>query len=193
MSVTYDECDTTTRKLIEQVAVANHKPLIEHKLDIRAQFCTGKDEAPAIKVGGRETFGKVKILPPDDRAAGAPDIRISLDKTKWKAASTDEQQAWVDELLQSVEIRMTVGEAPEPLRYEDGSLKLKRRRPDLFMSAFYDVHVRHQRNSTAFAQVKSMQDRFTQLQLFNASEPSAFETKAKGKGKQQQPTMQMAQ
>lgn len=196
MAITYEDTDGTTNKLIEQVKKANHAPLVEHKVKLDAQFCVAEDEEPAIKVSGRETFGRLLIFKPDHRAKGAPDMRIQLDKAKWEKASTDEQEAQIDQLLQSVEIRMTSVEPPaepEVIRDTAGRPKLKRVKPDLYLCGYSVIAKRHGHSSPEHATVKALRDRFNQLHLFDASEPSEFEKKAKGKGNGAQPTMQMAQ
>lgn len=180
MSKQFTDVDGTTTQLLNEVIKAHHMPFHDHKLNIGIQFVTGEEETPPIKVQGREMFGKVKFTTEDDRADGAPDVRILLDFTKWERASIDEQNAMLDELLYSFEIRMTAGDAPVVITDDAGRPKLKRRRPDLFISGYSDVHKRHGRASCEFSQAKAIVDRFQQLNLFMLPEPSAFEKKAKG-------------
>lgn len=167
--VTYEAVDGTTNEVITKIMEAHHQGLIDGKVKWDAQFWVGEDEAPAIKISGYASFGKVIVFTPDKRKGGSKDFRICLDRAEWEQASTDDRDAMVDELLQSIEVRMTSGsdtKASEIIYDSAGRPKLKRRKYDLRLLGFSEVCKRHGYHSVEYRTVQAMKMQWNQLLLF---------------------------
>lgn len=152
------------RRIVEKY----HAPLHKEKVDIALQFWRDPEGAPSVKTAGVEEFGKVRVLSADQRAAGAPDMRIIIDGHKWDNATVDEQEAALDHLLEQKELCTT--EKGEVLRDKAGRPKLRRRKFDVFIKGYARVAKEH---GVASLEAKAFHDsskHFSQMRLFEDTE-----------------------
>jgi len=172
MPRTYEMADGSAMNFMQQVLRKVHPELKEAKVNIDMEFVEGEEGAPAVKEGGYDTFGKVKIFNEADRKGGSPDARMLIDKTVWEQANADQREGIVDHLLQRLEVRKT--EKGEIIRDSTGRPKMNRRKYDIRLAGFSVVAERNGENAPEVMAAKDIRDKYGQLLMW------AMETEASG-------------
>lgn len=164
----YQAASGVEKSFLERIVKKYHKGFTDAKVNVDLQFWEGADGAPMVKKAGIEQFGKVRVFPPDMRAAGSPDIRVIIDRLKWDNATPSEQEAALDALLESKEV--VTSEEGEVLRDKAGRPKIKSRKPDLIVSGFKRVAEEHGGASQEAKQFATVSTAFQQMKLFDEVE-----------------------
>lgn len=93
-TVANDEVQALVRRILEEQypAIAGMIP----ELQIGVLFATSdKDGKPALAKGGYPCAGVIRIVSEEDRAAGGPDVIISLDGDRWDDWTDEERYSLI--------------------------------------------------------------------------------------------------
>ncbi len=105
MSRTYTQADKDTLDLVREI-LATHYPAIRGmvpELQIGVLLaCSDKEEKPALTRGGYPVAGQIRVISQENRAAGGPDVLITLDGDQWSDRSVVEQYALVHHQLHHI-------------------------------------------------------------------------------------------
>lgn len=150
--------DDSVMALVQKVMKDNHEDLVKARVDIGVTFAlSSKEEQPALKEHGAQSFGYMKIVPPKDRVRKNIDVELWLDGDEWGTDSDLTRYAKIDHLLQRIEVKKPKvkknkkgkpaahGSDEENQQHEEsefltdagGKAILKPRKPDLFVPGGY--------------------------------------------------------
>ncbi len=150
--------DDNVLALVRKVMKDNHEDLVKARVDVGVTFgISSKENQPALKEHGQQSFGYTKIVPPKDRVRKNIDVELWLDGDEWGTDRDLTRYAKIDHLLQRVEVKKPKtkkkkknsaaqhGTEEENAQHEEqefmvdagGKAILKPRKPDLFVPGGY--------------------------------------------------------
>lgn len=110
---TYRQAEFEVTQMVVSVVQAYHEAIHEHAVTIDTQFAaaprdnkTGEPKGAAVTKDGLAVPGKIKIMSQSDRIGGASDVRLILDGDRWEDWSEEQQRAYIDHCLSSIELKL---------------------------------------------------------------------------------------
>lgn len=141
MSITLTPADQSMLNVLQDVLVDHYPELIEADLKIEVLMASAPEGKPAVKLHGNPALAVIKIVGPDERCSGGPDVRIKVDLGRWASLGPKRREAlFAHELFHVVLSRDEDGELLTD-DYDRPKVKLK---PDDWaitgFKAIYDLY-----------------------------------------------------
>lgn len=167
MSITYEVCkDRDVIDLLNDVIDRWHPDLVEGEVKFLVQWAIAEPDEktgeipPALKLHGVPALAIVKNISPEDRAAGLPDIRLKIDKSRWNELTSKQQMALLDHEASHVCCKRDQEGAI--VSDDRGRPKTKIIPADFQLDGFAPVIKRHGEDSLEIVNLRSVFDRFVQ-------------------------------
>lgn len=160
MAKVIEEADEETRQLVRDVLAEEYPGVagLDPPLRIGVLFVSGgKPGKPALTHGGYPAAGTIRVVGEEDRAAGGPDVIVSLDLDAWPRRSADGKRALVQHELHHI--------VPKEKLDSLGRQKVGLRKHDFEIGGFRAIVERYGDDAIEWQQVKRVHDAFRQMTL----------------------------
>ena len=160
MAKIIEEADEETRQLVRDVLAEEYPDVagLDPPLRIGVLFVSSdKAGKPALTHGGYPAAGVIRVVKEEDRAAGGPDVIVSLDLDAWPRRSAEGKRALVQHELHHIE--------PKDELDSLGRQKVGLRKHDFEIGGFNEIVRRYGDDAIEWQQVKRVHDSYRQMTL----------------------------
>lgn len=154
--------------IIKRVCNAHHPDLKKAKVTFAPLFVHAAEDAEgdpkgaAIVHQGREVLAKTRVINVRDRVHGLADIEIMVDGDRWEELDDAQQEALIDQQLESLELRRE-NESGEVILDDIGRPKIIIRPPDFIVAGYRAVCERHGVNAPEVIAMRKVEEDYGQI------------------------------
>lgn len=177
MGKIFAEADKETVAFVNQILETEYPAIagMTSQIEIGVLFVSSdKPDKPALTHSGYPAAATIRVVSEEDRAAGGPDVILSIDHDRWEELNENERYALIHhELhhLDPVKLRPSIDGGSFCDVDNLGRPKIKLRRHDFEIGGFNTIVERHKDDCIEWQSIKKVHDRFHQRLLpFYANE-----------------------
>jgi hypothetical protein len=152
---TYSSASSDLENQIERIRSKFHQDLENVTIGALFDYDMDHQHKPSLKVAGYPVYAYIRITPVRDRAAGAPDAVIVVDRASWLELNAGPRAALIDHELTHLE-RVLDKKSRQRLVDAIGRPKLRMRKHDRQFGWFDIVAERHGDQSIEVIQAKEL-------------------------------------